>query len=75
MKRIAEIKDLTDEEFDIVLKGIKNALQLGCFIGPDFSFLASSLEGNLEKLRNHIAKGERNARLIERVIKDYAPKR
>ena len=75
VKRIAEIKDLTDEEFDIVLKGIKNALQLGCFIGPDFSFLASSLEGDLGKLRDHISKGERNARLIERVIKDYAPKR
>lgn len=74
VKRISEIKDLTDEEFFIVFKGIKNALQLGCFIGPDFSFLASSLEGDLGKLRDHIAKGERNARLIERVIKDYAPK-
>lgn len=75
VKRISEIKDLTDEEFFIVFAGIKNALQLGCFIGPDFSFLASSLEDDLTKLRDHIAKGERNARLIERVIKDYAPKK
>ncbi len=74
VKRISEIEDLTDEEFEIVLKGIKNALQLGCFVSADFSFLASSLEGDLGKLRDHIAKGERNARLIERVIKDYAPK-
>lgn len=75
VKSISEIKDLTDEEFFIVFKGITNALQLGCFIGPDFSFLASSLEYDLTKLRDHIEKGERNARLIERVIKDYAPKR
>ena len=73
IKRISEIEDLTDEEFDILLKGIKNAVQLGCFTSADFSFLASNLECNLTKLREHIAKGERNARLIERVIKDYAP--
>lgn len=72
--RISEVEDLTDEEYDIVYKGIKNALDLGCFMPADFSFLASNLECDLSKLRAHIAKGERNARLIERVIKDYAPK-
>lgn len=72
IKRISEIDDLTDEEFDIILKGIKNAYQLCCFTPADFSFLASCLEFDLSKLRAHITKGERNARLIERVIKDYA---
>lgn len=73
IKRISEIEDLTDEEFNILVKGIKNALQLRCFTPADFSFLASSLECDLTKFRVHIAKGERNARLIERVIRDYAP--
>ena len=73
IKRIAENRELTDYEFDIILKGLKNAIQLGCFTSADFSFLASRLEDNISVLREHIAKGERNARLIERVIKDYAP--
>lgn len=72
--RIAENENLTDKEFDILLKGLKNAIQLGCFTPADFSFLASRLEDNISILREHIAKGERNARLIERVIKDYAPR-
>ena len=74
LKRIAENENLTDKEFDIILKGIKNAIQLGCFTPADFSFLASRLEDNVDILREHIAKGERNARLIERVIKGYAPR-
>ena len=74
LTRIAENENLTDKEFDILLKGLKNAIQLGCFTPADFSFLASRLEDNVAILREHIAKGERNARLIERVIKDYAPR-
>ena len=74
LNRIAENENLTDKEFDIILKGLKNAIQLGCFTPADFSFLASRLEDNVDILREHIAKGERNARLIERVIKEYAPR-
>ena len=74
LNRIAENENLTDKEFDILLKGIKNAIQLGCFTPADFSFLASRLEDNVDILREHIAKGERNARLIERVINGYAPR-
>lgn len=74
IKKIAQIPELTDEEFDILQKGLKNAIQLGCFTPADFSFLASCLECRLDIFRDHIANGERNARLIERLIKAYAPK-
>ena len=72
INRIAENENITDEEFEILLKGIKNAIELCCFSSADFSFLQRSLENDLTKLREHIAKGERNARLIERLIKAYA---
>lgn len=72
--RIAGNENLADPDFYILLKGLKNSIQLGCFTPADFSFLASRLEDNVGILLEHIAKGERNARLIERVIKDYAPR-
>lgn len=73
INRLAKNEKLTDNEFFIILRGIKNALYLGCFTPADFSFLVSSIECDFEKMRSHIEKGERNARLIERLIKDYAP--
>lgn len=73
INHIAQNDKISDDEFFIILNGIKNALYLGCFTPADFSFLASGIECNIDKMRSHIEKGERNARLIERLIKDYAP--